>query len=35
MTGEYLAHWVKRGGAWLTLAEVYVTLQCSGPVCAP
>jgi ketosteroid isomerase-like protein len=34
MSGEYFAHWVKRQGAWLTLAEVYVTLHCSGPICA-
>lgn len=35
MGGEYFAHWVKKDGAWLTLAEVYVTLHCSGPICAP
>ena len=35
MSGDYFAHWVKKDGAWLTLAEVYVTLHCSGPVCAP
>lgn len=35
MSGEYFAHWVKKDGAWLTLAEVYVTLHCSGPICAP
>jgi ketosteroid isomerase-like protein len=35
MSGEYFAHWVKKDGAWLTLAEVYVTLHCSGPACAP
>jgi|SRR5271166_1407193 len=35
MSGEYFAHWVKRQGAWLSLAEVYVTLHCSGPICAP
>jgi ketosteroid isomerase-like protein len=35
MSGEYLAHWMKKGGLWVTLAEVYVTLHCSGPVCAP
>ena len=34
MSGEYLAHWMKKDGVWLTLAEVYVTLHCSGPVCA-
>jgi ketosteroid isomerase-like protein len=34
MGGEYLAHWVKKDGVWVTLAEVY-TLHCSGPVCAP
>jgi ketosteroid isomerase-like protein len=34
MSGEYFAHWIKRDGAWLTLAEVYVTLHCSGPICA-
>jgi hypothetical protein len=33
MSGEYFAHWVKKDGALLTLAEVYVTLQCSGPIC--
>jgi ketosteroid isomerase-like protein len=33
MSGDYFAHWVKKDGAWLTLAEVYVTLQCSGPIC--
>src|SRR5579859_79716 len=26
MSGEYSAHWEKRNGVWLTLAEVYVTL---------
>jgi ketosteroid isomerase-like protein len=35
MSGEYLAHWMKKDGVWLTLAEVYVTLHCTGPVCAP
>jgi hypothetical protein len=35
MGGEYFAHWVKKDGAWVTLVEVYVTLRCSGPVCAP
>jgi ketosteroid isomerase-like protein len=35
MSGEYSAHWVKKDGAWVTLAEVYVTLHCSGPICAP
>lgn len=35
MSGEYCAHWVKKDGAWLTLAEVYVTLHCGGPACAP
>lgn len=35
MSGEYSAHWMKKDGAWLTLAEVYVTLHCSGPVCVP
>jgi len=35
MSGEYFAHWVKKDGAWLTLAEVYVTLHCSGLICAP
>jgi ketosteroid isomerase-like protein len=34
MSGEYFAHWMKKDGAWVTLAEVYVTLHCSGPVCA-
>ena len=34
MSGEYFAHWVKKQGAWLTLAEVYVTFHCSGPICA-
>jgi ketosteroid isomerase-like protein len=33
MSGDYFAHWVKKNGAWLTLAEVYVTLQCSGAIC--
>lgn len=33
MSGEYFAHWVKKDGAWLTLAEVFVTLHCTGPVC--
>ena len=35
MSGDYSAHWVKRDGAWLTVAEVYVALHCNGPVCAP
>ena len=35
MSGDYFAHWVKRDGAWLTVAEVYVALHCNGPVCAP
>jgi len=35
MGSEYLAHWVKKDGVWVTLAEVYVTLHCGGPVCAP
>jgi ketosteroid isomerase-like protein len=35
MSGEYLAHWMKKDGVWVTLAEVYVTLHCTGPVCAP
>jgi len=35
MSGDYLAHWVKKDGAWLTLAEIYVTLHCSGPACGP
>lgn len=35
MSGEYSAHWVKKNGIWLTLAEVYVTLHCTGPICAP
>ena len=35
VSGEYFAHWVKKDGAWLTLAEVCVTLHCSGPICAP
>lgn len=35
MSGEYSAHWVKKNGAWLTLAEVYVTLHCTGAICAP
>jgi ketosteroid isomerase-like protein len=35
MSGEYSAHWLKKDGSWLTLAEVYVTLHCSGPACAP
>jgi ketosteroid isomerase-like protein len=35
MSGEYLAHWMKKDGMWVTLAEVYVTLHCSGSVCAP
>jgi hypothetical protein len=34
-SGDYFAHWVKRDGAWLTVAEVYVALHCNGPVCAP
>jgi ketosteroid isomerase-like protein len=34
MSGEYFAHWMKKDGVWVTLAEVYVTLRCSGPVCA-
>jgi hypothetical protein len=35
MSGEYFAHWMKKDGVWVTLAEVYVTLHCSGTVCAP
>ena len=35
MSGDYFAHWVKKDGAWFTMAEVYVTLRCSGPICAP
>jgi ketosteroid isomerase-like protein len=35
MSGEYLAHWMKKDGVWVTLAEVYVTLHCVGPVCTP
>ena len=35
MSGEYFAHWLKKDGAWLTLAEVYVYLHCTGPACAP
>ena len=35
MSGEYLAHWMKKDGGWVTLAEVYVTLHCSGPICSP
>jgi ketosteroid isomerase-like protein len=35
MSGEYFAHWKKKDGSWVTLAEVYVTLHCSGPDCAP
>jgi ketosteroid isomerase-like protein len=35
MSGDYFAHWIKRNGAWLTLAETYVTLHCTGPACAP
>jgi ketosteroid isomerase-like protein len=34
-SGEYLAHWVKKDGTWLTLAEVYVQLHCAGPICTP
>jgi ketosteroid isomerase-like protein len=34
-SGDYFAHWVKRDGGWLTLAEVYVALRCSGPACTP
>jgi hypothetical protein len=33
MSGDYSAQWVKREGTWLALAEIYVTLHCSGPVC--
>jgi len=35
MSGEYQAQWIKKDGTWLSLAEVYVTLKCSGPVCLP
>ena len=35
MSGEYLAHWMKKDGVWVSLAEIYVTLHCSGSVCAP
>jgi ketosteroid isomerase-like protein len=35
MSGEYFAHWKKKDGVWVTLAEVYVTLHCIGPECAP
>jgi ketosteroid isomerase-like protein len=35
MSGEYFAHWVKKDGNWFTLAEVYVTLRCSGSICTP
>jgi hypothetical protein len=31
MSGEYFADWLKRDGAWLTLAEVYVSLQWRRP----
>lgn len=35
MRWRYFAslHWVKKDGRWLTVAEVYVTLRCSGPIC--
>ena len=32
--GRYLAHWVKEGGAWVMIAELFVSLRCSGPACA-
>ena len=35
VSGEYSAQWVKRDGTWLALAELYTTLHCHGPVCAP
>jgi ketosteroid isomerase-like protein len=35
MSGEYFAHWKKKDGVWVTIAEVYVTLHCMGPECAP
>jgi hypothetical protein len=35
MGGDYQAHWSKRDGKWLDRAEIYVTLQCQGPVCKP
>lgn len=35
MSEDYFAHWAKKDGAWLTVAEVYVALYCNGPICAP
>lgn len=33
MRGRYAAHWVKAGDRWLIRAEVFVSLECSGPAC--
>jgi ketosteroid isomerase-like protein len=33
-SGDYLAGWVKRSGAWRLQSELYVTTGCTGPGCA-
>ena len=32
--GCYLAHWVREGGNWVLIAELFVGLRCDGPACA-
>lgn len=32
-SGDYLAGWVRRDGAWRLQSELYVTTGCSGPGC--
>lgn len=34
-SGDYLAGWVRRDGAWRLQSELYVTTGCSGSGCAP
>lgn len=32
--GRYLAHWVREGGNWMMISELFVSLRCDGPACA-
>ncbi len=32
--GRYLAHWVREGGNWVMISELFVSLRCDGPACA-
>lgn len=35
MTGSYMAYWRNVEGHWKIHAEMFVTLSCTGPGCAP